>query len=128
MSEESIANAIRAALEVDRDINMHASKITINVEDVIHLDGEVEDIVAKRKALRIAHQHAAGLPIEDRLRLVSGERVVGDQLRDAALDVLRREPAFAEIDIDAGTDAPSGQERDWMRVTAVDCSSRSPAR
>lgn len=122
MSEESIASAIRAALEVDRDINMHASTITIKVEDVIHLEGEVADIIAKRKALRIAHQHAGGLPIEDRLRLVSIERIIGDQLRDAALGALRREPAFAEIDIDTGTDAPSGQDRDWMRVTAVDCS------
>lgn len=124
MSNESLAGAIRAALEVDPDINLHRSAVHIHVNDVIRLEGEVEDIVVKRKTLRIARRLARGLPIEDRLRLVPSERMVGDQLRDAALAALRGEPAFAEMDIDAGTDAPSGQERDWMRVTAQDCAVR----
>jgi len=121
MSNESIISAIRAALEVDPDINLHRSAVRIRVDDVIRLEGEVGSIVVKRKTLRIAHQFARGLPIEDKLRLTRSVRMVGDQLRDATLAALRGEPAFAEMDIDAGTDAPSGQERDWMRVTAQDC-------
>src|SRR5919106_1430836 len=120
MSNESIISAIRAALEVDPDINMHRSAVRIRVDDVIRLEGEVGSIVVKRKALRIARQFASGLPIEDKLRLMHSERMVGDQLRDATLAALRGEPAFAEMDIDIGTDAPSGQERDWIRVTTQD--------
>jgi osmotically-inducible protein OsmY len=121
MNNNDLAGAIRAALEREADIDMHRYPIEVRVGEVVCLEGNVEDIVAKRKALRLAREMAHTHRIHDHLRLATTERISGDQLRDAALKALNREPAFADMDIQAGDLAPPAQERDWIRVTASGC-------
>lgn len=125
MNVDQTANAIRAALERDPDIKQDRAPITIRVDDVVHLEGEVEDIVTKRKALRIVRA-VAGLSaiIEDRLRVATSERISEDELRDRVLEALLREPAFARMDIRAGRDAPATSEQDWMRIEVRACNVR----
>jgi osmotically-inducible protein OsmY len=121
MNADELAGAIRAALEHQPDVNLHRYPIGIRVDDVVRLEGEVEDIIAKRKALRIARQIANTQRIDDRLRLATAERVTDGELRDAAFRALRREPAFRDMDIRAGEPPPSGQEPDWIRVATRGC-------
>jgi osmotically-inducible protein OsmY len=121
MNSDETAAAIRAALEHNPAIDMNRFPISVRVDDVVHLEGEVEDIIAKRKALRVARLVAGTARIEDRLRLATRERIASDKLRDAAVTALQQEPAFAAMNIGTGADKPAGQEQDWIRVAAQDC-------
>lgn len=122
MDIDEIATAIRAALERDPDIKQDRYPITVRVDDMVHLEGHVEDIVTKRKAMRVARQVADGpAVIEDRLWVVATEQVTDDTLRDKALEALKDEPAFAGIDIRAGRLAPASGDQDWIRVEVQRC-------
>jgi osmotically-inducible protein OsmY len=118
MNNEDVAAAIRAALQRDRDIDPSRSKIEVRLDEVLRLEGEVEDIAIKRKALRVAREVTHSQNIQDHLRLALAERVSDEQLRDAAVRDLSKEPAFARMDISTGADKPRGQEEDWIRVRA----------
>lgn len=122
MNIDKAAHAIRAALERDPDIKQDRYPITVRVDDVVHLEGKVEDIVTKRKAMRVVRQ-VADVPavIEDRLFVVPTEQVTDAALRDKVLEALEREPAFAGMDIHAGRDAPARREQDWITVEVRGC-------
>jgi hypothetical protein len=68
----------------------------------VHLESDVEDIIMKRKAVRLARV-VAGLPpvIEDRLCVVTSRQVTSNALQGAVLDALRGEGAFRDMAIDA---------------------------
>ncbi|HEY1991838.1 MAG TPA: BON domain-containing protein [Gammaproteobacteria bacterium] len=119
MSQKDLVAALLAALEKDPDINLHESPIHVTYHDSLRLEGEVANIIVKRKARRIAMQ-LSGLPdIEDRLLLRPGERRTGKALLDAVTDALSQEPAFRDIGVHgAGDDASGG---DWIRVDVLDC-------
>lgn len=121
MNTNDTAEVIRAALERDPDIDLDRYPITIRVDDLVHMEGEVEDIIAKRKAVRIARSTAKTARIVDRLRIARDEQVTDDELRDGALEALRGESAFADMDIRTGADKPADRERDWIRIAAIDC-------
>jgi osmotically-inducible protein OsmY len=121
MDNDDTASVIRAALEADSAIDLRRYPIQVRVDNAVHLEGEVKDIIAKRKATRIAHLCAGSAGIEDRLRISTAEQISGDSLCNAALKALVREPAFADMDIYVGEDLAPGQEQDWIRVGAVGC-------
>jgi osmotically-inducible protein OsmY len=121
MNTDELAGAIREALKHHPDIDLHRYPITVRVDDVVHLEGVVEDIIAKRKALRTARRVADTARIDDRLRIATAERISGDRLRDAAVEALKQEPAFTDMDIRAGKDMSSGREQDWIRVESDGC-------
>ncbi|HSN18477.1 MAG TPA: hypothetical protein VLV87_09750, partial [Gammaproteobacteria bacterium] len=114
MSQKDLVAALLAALEQDPDINLHESPIHVTYHDSLRLEGEVANIIVKRKARRIAMQ-LSGLPdIEDRLLLRPGERRTGKALLDAVTDALSQEPAFRDIAVHGEGDDASGG--DWIRV------------
>ncbi len=108
---------VRAALEQDRDINLHEHPVEIRVDDAIRLVGEVGDIRAKRKAWRLARQATGRDDVIDQLTIVPGEPRGADELRQAALDTLKQEPVFAEISVVASREAPGNPaRRGWIGV------------
>lgn len=120
MNAEELTSAIHAALEHNPDIDLDRYPIKVRIDDVVRLEGEVQDIIVKRKALRTARRVAGTARIDDRLRIAAAEGISDGELRDTAVKALKREPAFAEIDVSADGDAPSGQGQDWIRVKAED--------
>ncbi len=108
---------VRAALEQDRDINLHAHPIEIDVDEAIRLAGEVEDIRAKRKAWRLARQATGRDDVIDELTIVPGEARGADELRQAVLDTLKQEPAFAEVSVVDSQEPPGNPaRRGWIGV------------
>lgn len=98
----TIAAAIRTALEHDTDINLHAHPIEIRHEDgALRLEGEVGDIVAKRKALRLARAAAHTDQIIDDLYVGPADEHGDGEVTARVLDALQRENAFEELHIAA---------------------------
>ena len=119
MPQNDLVAALLAALENDSDINLHESPIRVTYHGALRLEGEVANIVVKRKARRIAMQLSGLSEIEDRLLLRPGERRSGKALQDAALDALGQEPAFRDIPVRAGQ-SPGDVTGAWIGVTAQD--------
>ncbi|MEX0607265.1 MAG: BON domain-containing protein [Halofilum sp. (in: g-proteobacteria)] len=108
---------VRAALEQDRDINLHEHPIEIRVDDAIRLVGEVGDIRAKRKAWRLARAATARDDVIDELSIVPGEPRGADELRQAVLDTLKQEPVFAEVSVVDSREPPGNPVgRGWIGV------------
>lgn len=118
-AKELIA-AVLAALAQDVDINLHEYPIRIRYGDTLRLEGEVANIIAKRKARRIALQWSGLSTIEDHLHLRHGERRNGKALQDAAAEALAQEPAFRDLRIDADPTPPPLIEQ-WIGVTVDGC-------
>jgi osmotically-inducible protein OsmY len=120
MPQKDLVAALLAALEKDPDINLRESPIHVSYHDSLRLEGEVANIIVKRKARRIAMQ-LSGLPdVEDRLRLRPGERRTGKALLDAVTDALSQEAAFRDIPVHPHP-ATEGGGRDWIGVGVDDC-------
>ena len=117
MPQKDLVAALLAALEKDADINLHDSPIRVTYHSALRLEGEVANIIVKRKARRIAMQVSGLTEIEDHLLLRPGERRSGKALQDAALDALSQEPAFRDIAVRTAVDGAAGQ---CIAVTALD--------
>ena len=113
MATDKSTTAIRAAMEREGGINLHEYPIRIIRSDTIRLEGEVESIEAKRKALLVARRLAGDTRVEDHLRLIPGERREGKALLNAVLRALMQETAFADMDISNGEhrEVPAGRGR-----------------
>jgi osmotically-inducible protein OsmY len=119
MPQKDLIAALLAALEKDPDINLHESPIHVTYHDSLRLEGEVANIVVKRKARRIAMQLSGLVDIQDHLRLRPGERRIGKALQDAVVSALSQEPAFRDIAVHPGPDQERGA-RDWIGVETQD--------
>ncbi|HEX7965912.1 MAG TPA: BON domain-containing protein [Gammaproteobacteria bacterium] len=119
MPQKDLVAALLAALAKDPDINLHESPIHVAYHDSLRLEGEVANIIVKRKARRIAMELSGLNDIEDRLRLRPGERRTGKALLDAATSALSQEPAFRDIAVHPHPATESG--RDWIGVDVDDC-------
>lgn len=113
----SVAAKILAALERETDVNLHSSPINVKVEDVIRLEGDVDNIIIKRKAFRIARQAAGTDEIIDNLRLKVSNSRSNKELLNAAVDALMQEPAFANMDILTEEDDSPEHQRGWVKVS-----------
>ncbi|MGH8378015.1 MAG: BON domain-containing protein [Gammaproteobacteria bacterium] len=119
MQPELVA-ALLAAFEKDRDINLHEYPIHVTYHTTLRLEGQVANIIAKRKARRIAQQLSGLSSIEDLLRLRPGEQRNGKALQAAALDALAQEPAFRDIRVYAAQTAEPTVEQ-WIGITTDGC-------
>ncbi|WP_435101696.1 BON domain-containing protein [Arhodomonas sp. AD133] len=99
MEERELVGRIRAALEHDRAINVHAYPIDIRAGESITLAGTVADIVAKRRAAQIARQVASSIRIRDELRIDVARHRPDTELADAVIRRLHGELAFLEIPV-----------------------------
>lgn len=94
MTDKDILKNIRAAFEREPRMHAHQNHIRLDLRNgVLILEGEVDEIAAKKLAVELAGAFAVN-GIEDRLRLVSAEPVEDGEIRDAVLDALTDEPTL----------------------------------
>lgn len=121
-AKNDVVNAVLAALEQDHDINLHEYPIRVRFHGALRLAGEVENIIAKRKARRIALQVSGLSSIEDYLRLRPSGHREGKALQDAVVEALVMEPAFRDIRVNASL-ATSVDEQ-WIMASVESCEVR----
>lgn len=118
MSE--IIEQIRAGLEDEPAINLHANQMEVIDGEEIRLVGRVRDIETKRKALQVARQCGGTPRIHDELRLDPGEPVPDDQLADKIEQTLNSDADFRHIPVSRSQDARLSAEGDGILVDAAD--------
>ena len=97
MSHAPLVSAILAALEHDPEVHLHQDPIRVTYDGTLRLEGEVADIVAKRKALRIATRVARTESIDDRIRVRPGAARSDADILRSALEALAQEGAFRNL-------------------------------
>ncbi len=99
-SVEELDKNIRAALERDPRINLHASQLKIIPhERCITLVGQTEDISSKRIAVNVVRQTAGeDYEIKDHIRIHS-THISDNTLHDKIARILVNEPVFSDCDI-----------------------------
>ena len=91
-NERHILDTVAAALERETMVNLHAFPLMLEFDNgVLTMEGEVEHIMAKKRALEVA----AALPgvgrIVDRLRLIANGRMQDGEIRDHVCNALLAE-------------------------------------
>jgi len=88
-NEERIVNEIAATLECDIQVNLHNFPLQLVYDDgVLTMEGEVEHIMAKKRALEAAAAHPRVANIVDRLRIAPAERMQDGEIRDQVCNSL----------------------------------------
>jgi osmotically-inducible protein OsmY len=89
---ERVINEVAAALEREPSVNLHRFPVQIEFNDgVLTLEGEVERITAKKKALEAAAAVPGVTGIVDRLRLVPSTQMQDGEIRDHVCNALLAE-------------------------------------
>lgn len=120
MQKDQLISTLLAAFESDAHINLRESPIRVSHHGNLRLEGEVANIIVKRKAKRIAQHLSGSTEIEDHLRLRPGERRGGKALLDATVNALSQEPAFRDIAVHADGAASAGAGQ-WIGVATENC-------
>lgn len=101
-SREVVLKEVRAAFEYEPRINLHRFPIHVDfVEDDLVLEGEVENIAAKKLALELAGAQPGVSGIVDRLRVTPSAHMGDAEIRDHVRDALLQEPALETCSIRA---------------------------
>jgi osmotically-inducible protein OsmY len=108
--------AVREAFEHDPEIGPYADDLRIDPGRPWRISGEVGSVVARRKAVRVARGALPGEDFEDGVRLGPAERRSDDGLREALVDALRDEPAFADVPVLETGKRPPHHDRHWIAV------------
>ena len=98
----SVEKAVMAAFERDRDINLHRHPIRLEFDimmGALTLEGEVENIIAKKRAFEIASQVEGIQGVIDRLTVAPSERRGDGAIRDSLVQELLEEPALLHCTI-----------------------------
>lgn len=104
MNKDGIVRKVRAALEHEPRVNLHAHPIRIGYADgAVVLEGEVESIAAKKIALELAAAVEGPRGVLDRLR-VAAERKGDGEMRDSLCAFLLQQPEFSECGMHARAD------------------------
>lgn len=93
----SVEKAVIAAFEHGRDINLHRYPIRLEFDvtrGALTLEGEVENIVAKKRAFEIASQVEGVQGVMDRLTVVPSEKRGDGAIRDTLVQELLQEPVL----------------------------------
>ena len=95
-SKDEVLKRIRAALEHEPRVGLHRCPFVIDLGDdgTLTLEGEAENIAAKKLALELAASVPGVGGIVDRLRVVPAERMGDGAVRDHVRAALLEEPAF----------------------------------
>lgn len=94
-ARDGILGTVESALRHDRRLRGRIDGMRLRLEnDVIVLDGVVEDIAAKRRVPRIAVQAAGDSRVLDRLRLKAPVERSDTELQEAMQRILAAEPVF----------------------------------
>ena len=103
-AQREIVTQIRVALEHEPrvDFNRFPLMIGHKPDGALVLEGETQNIAAKKLVLEVAASTPGVTGIVDRLRVVPARRMGDGELRDRVRDSLLGEPAFANFAIRAG--------------------------
>lgn len=107
---------IRAMLAQDPELKDPAIKVSLT-HNVITLEGEVADIITKRRTLHQAREVAHTTEIIDRLRLKATVHPSPAELQHAAIEALRQEAVFAGMRV---SDESHPEDSYWICVSAQD--------
>ncbi len=119
MARDETIKAVQAALEHDPAINLHRYPIQVVHDGGVRLRGTVADVAAKRHAVHVAQRAAGGEGVFDELRVEVGVARGEDELRQAVVDTLKREPAFVEFRIAEGEHEPEADGTDRIAVAVA---------
>jgi osmotically-inducible protein OsmY len=98
--KEAIIREVHRLLECEPRINPHRHPIKIGVADAaVVLEGEVEDVAAKKLALRLAAGVEGIRGVVDRLRILPAERKGDGAIRDSLCGFLLRTPELRNCTI-----------------------------
>lgn len=98
--KEQILKAVRAAFEHETRINLHKSPIAMDWRDgVLTLEGDVQNIAAKKLAMELAAATPGVTGIVDRLHVIPAARMGDGAVLDAVRDALLEEPALRNCTI-----------------------------
>lgn len=90
--EEHIVSEVAAALEREAQVNLHDFPLQLEFDaGVLTMDGEVEHIMAKKRALEVAAAVPGVERIVDRLRLVPAAQMQDGEIRDHVCNALLAE-------------------------------------
>jgi len=97
---ETILDRARGALRSEPRLDMHRTPIALAFADgVMTIEGEVDNVAAKKLAL----EHIAALPavtrVIDRLHVKPAQAMADGQIRDLVRNALLDEPALADVAI-----------------------------
>ena len=98
----SVEKAVKAAFERGHDINLHRYPIRLEFDitkGALTLEGEVENIIAKKRAFEIASQVEGIQGVMDRLTVVPSERRGDGAIRDSLVQELLQEPTLLHCTI-----------------------------
>ncbi len=94
-NDEHITKTVLSALEHDPRINLHRCPVHVACRDgVLTLEGEAENIAAKKIGLELAAAVPGVAGVVDRLRILPGKLMEDGELRDHVCDALMQEGAF----------------------------------
>lgn len=91
-NEERIVNEVAAALEREKQVNLHNFPMQLEFDaGVLTIEGEVEHIMAKKRALEVAAAIPGVTSIVDRIRLAPAERMADGAIRERVCKALLAE-------------------------------------
>lgn len=91
-NEERIIRKVAAALEREKQVNLHAFPLQLEFFfGVLTMEGEVEHIMAKKRALEVAALIPEVKNIVDRIRLAPAERMEDGEIRERVCKALLAE-------------------------------------
>lgn len=100
MSGTTLTTQIQAAFEHEPRINLHRHPLRVEqTGDVIVLEGDVENIAAKKLALEIAASMPDVTGVVDRLHIVPSRPMTDPEIRDHLGDAFSEESAFRDFSI-----------------------------
>lgn len=94
-----VERAVQAALEREIGASLHRFPIRVEFNPALGslvLEGEVADIVAKKRAYRLASQVEGVAGVIDRLRVAPAERRGDGAIRTSLLEAFMQEPALRD--------------------------------
>jgi len=92
-----IIKTVHAALEHEPRINLHAYPVTISYDNgVLTLEGEVQDVAAKKLTMELAVAVSGVTGIVDRLHVTPAVRIGDGAILTAVREVLLQEPALQD--------------------------------
>lgn len=101
---EAIMKRVQGALEREPRVNIHRFPLRMDYQDgAVLLEGEVEDIAAKKLALELVAAVPGVKGVVDRLRVAPGERRGDGAIRDSAARYFLQVPEFRRYTLRART-------------------------
>lgn len=128
-TNNDLVGNIHAAFENESAINLHKTPIAVFVRDdgSLVLEGNVEDIITKRRAAQLAAMAAGAHAVLDHLRLIPSDHRGDGHILDLLYEALCQEPVFHGCTIVAVTESqpdkmktPPDNETGFLEIEVAD--------